>query len=291
MNPPTSRFHRQWLDPDDWRFRSLLVFFAWVVGGLTWWAVDQDVVDVAVVPIPSRIIELLADPDDPDTPVDEDTDPAPRVAQPGRPGLGGGPMEQPIWSANPDQPSAFRDLFSHEVFGTYDPETDRWDAVFVETELTTPEGTALGPASLDLPPGLGGGGREDVVGSVSELERPSFDAVMVALVAPGPAHSVRGARLTAKLEAPAPEVSSKVVAKAARGWERHALACRSRAPHGWSGRVVVEVDVADGLPEKVRVTGVSVPSELATCLKSRARHLLRFEPTAKGLAKLPFVFE
>jgi len=181
-------------------------------------------------------------------------------------------------------------LFDRPVFGTDDVDMDRWEDVLAEIDVASAErsladrvgfrGAADDHTRVDaeLPDRLGAG--------------PSRDAVMVAVASHGPAHSARRAGLIPAMAPPQPELDTAVVSLAGREWRRHARACRSRAPLGWTGRVEVRVDVQAGRVVAAKVIGSrDPPLGLVQCLTSRARHLLRFPEDETGEARFPLVFQ
>jgi hypothetical protein len=248
------------------------------------WALGQETVDTEPVPIPERILEVVQ--------WDAADKPIPPEIPASRGGGGVGiPQELGLSpsrrGARPEQP--FGDLFSHPVFDADDEGSSRWEAVLADLVFddAVPE---LGPGIRSQP---GDDGRVDapLPGGLADLVEQAPRTVVVADVSVRDPSQGRAA-VVSPVAPPPPMVSSRALSQAMRGWSRHASACRDRLAPRWHGRVLLRLQVEAGEVTSVEVQGSrAVPPVLATCLQTRARHLLRLDPEETGLGRLPLVFE
>lgn len=272
------------LDAEDLRYRGLWWLFATVAALAVGWALQQESVDTAVVPIPERILEVVRwDEPAPSTPPAV----APSARRPSGSSSGGGTA--PYSSGPPTPEVPFGDLFAAPTFGSDDVDITRWEAVFAELSFEVPES--------DLGPGFqaagGDTGRDDaeLPGGLDDLLQQGPRDVVLADVAAAVPSPGRAAVLS-KVAPPPPVVSERAIGQAMRRWNRHPTACRDRLAPTWRGRVNLVVWLEDGQIQRLEWDGVeSVPDRLMACLETRARHLLRFGATETGRARLPLVFE
>ena len=281
-------FPRRTLTADDWRFRGALLFAFTLVGGLTLWARNEEVVELEQIFIPERMLELvLREPPDPTAP--DTASSAPRAGGRGSPALNSPPTaDAPVWSSDGSVLTPYGRLFRLPTFGTADQPLAHWDASLDQhaREWASPE---LRERPRFAAQGTDDG-REDATLPMPRLDAGPSGVVTVAAVANAVPPPQRA--LVVPSFAPSLELPSAVVQHSLREWRRHAHACWTTRGGGWSGRVELRVQVVGGRVDRVRLdSALPVPDELARCFRLRARHLLRFPSDAHGEARLPFVLE
>ncbi len=284
MMPPRPDHRRTHLDAEDLRYRGLWWLCASMAALAVGWALQQEVVETGVVPVPERILEVVHW----DRPAPDDTGTRAARRVEGAPSGGSGGAASPARRhVVPESP--FGDLFAAPTFGSDEVDMHRWEGIFAEMEWEDPAadlGPGFQPAATDM-------GRTDALlpGALDELADRAPRNVVLADVAPG-APRARQAAVLSRVAPLPPVIPERVVKRVMSRWSRHPAACRDRVTPGWRGRVALVVWLSDGKLTRLEWEDEErVPAELIACLETRARHLLRFEPGEAGWARLPLVFE